>query len=120
MKFIDALGLQPAYLLDSNTRRNHLARLCVVFEPCKALTKPVRDCRAAALGEALQLGESGNRQDAGHDVSVNAGYTGKITKSQVDVCVEKELSDGARCSGIDLAFEVLKIGYRARRFGRPF
>src|SRR3954468_16995566 len=96
MKLVDAMPLQQVHLLDGHCGRDHLARLGVVLEPVEAVLEPVRDARAAALGEARDLREARDRQDARHDGRVDAARRALVAKAQEHLRVVEELRDGAR------------------------
>src|SRR6185295_12495163 len=117
MKLVDAMPLQHVHLLDRHGGRDHLAGLGVVLEPVEAMLEPLRDGRAATLGEARDLREARDRQDAGHDGRMDAARRALVTEAQEHLRVVEELRDGARSTRIDLALQVVEIELGARRLG---
>ena len=69
MKLVDAVTLQRVHLLDGHRGGNQLARLGIFFEAVEAMLQPIRDRRAATLGEARDLREARDGQDARHDAA---------------------------------------------------
>ena len=80
--------------------------------PAKRSLQPRRHGGAAARGEALQLRETRDRQDARHDRRLDAGRRGQVAKAQEHVHVEEELRDRARCAGVQLALQIVEIEQR--------
>src|SRR5688572_9906788 len=66
MELIHAMFLQGMDLLDGHRRGDELARLRVLFEPVETMFQPLRNGSATALGEACDLGEARDGQDARH------------------------------------------------------
>ena len=108
MKFVDAFGLQPAYLADGNAGSNHLACLCVVFESRKPLAQPVGHRCAASGGKFFELRETRNGQDPRHNRRIDTCGSTAIAEVQEHVCFKKELRDGAGSTGIELALQFLE------------
>ena len=67
------------------------------------------------FGETRHLREAVDRNDARHDRHRNAGSTGAIDKTEIEVIVEEELRDCPRCSCIDLGFEIVDIRFHRDR-----
>ena len=59
MELLDAVLPQALHLLDRHVRGDHAARVRIVVEAVEARAQPVRNGRAAALGETQQSAESG-------------------------------------------------------------
>ena len=68
MEFVDAVGVQPAALLGGERGGDEPARVGIVVEPVE-MRRPSRpgSRRRRPRCHSLQLGEIGDRQDAGHD-----------------------------------------------------
>ena len=69
--------------------------------------------RAAGLGEAPRRGDVGDRQDARHDLDVDARRGDRVLEAEEAVGREEELGDRAIGAGVDLALQIVEVG-RAR------
>ena len=104
MEFVDAVGVQPAALLGGERGGDEAARVGVVVEPVEMRPHPGRDRGAAGRRHALQLGEIGDRQDAGDDRHGDAGGGDAVAETQEHLGVEKELGDRPAGAGVELGF----------------
>ena len=65
-------------------------------------------------GEAPRLRDVGDRQDARHDLDVDAGRGGLVAEAEEAVGREEELGDRAVGAGVDLALQIVEIGLARR------
>ncbi len=112
----DAFVQQVLHLFDGDARGNQTTRFRIVIQTAKTELQPIRNSGATSLGETQHLREARDRQDARHDRRANACPVATIAEAQERFEVVEELSDRVRCAGIDLAFRVIQIELRGRRF----
>ena len=119
MEFVDAVGLQAAALLGGQRGGDQPAGVGIVVEAVEMRAHPGRDRGAAGRRHALQLGEIGDRQDAGDDRHLDAGRAGAVAEAQEHVGVEKELRDRAAGAGVELGLQIVEVvaGAARRRMG---
>src|SRR3984957_18559473 len=103
MKLLHTVLAQALHLFDRHIRGDHASRLGIIIQSVEALPQPQRHGCAAALGEAQQLGEARDRQDAGHQRHANARGRAAVAIAQEHIGIEEELSDGSPGGRIDLA-----------------
>ncbi len=115
MEVADPAGVKLAAQFGGDGRGDQLARGGKLVEPFEQIVEPVRDGRAAHLGEAAGLGDVGHRQDAGHDLDVDAGRGDLVAEAEEAIGREEELGDRAVGAGIDLALEIVEVGALVRR-----
>jgi len=78
-------------------------------------SQPARNFGAAHIGEAGQLGEVGNRHDAGHDGDFHAAPAHVVEEAEVGIGVEEKLGDGGIGTGFHFAHEALNVVFGAAR-----
>ena len=61
-------------------------------------------------GELAGLGDVGDRQDARHDLGVDARRGGLVAEAEEAVGREEELGDRPVGAGVDLALEIVEVG----------
>src|SRR5439155_19374474 len=120
MKLAHSIRLQESALLGGNRGGDETARLGIVIESLELGRHPVRHRCAALSGEFLHLGEIGHRQYPGHDWNGDPGSADPFDKADEDIDVEEELSDRAIGAGVNLAFEIVEVRFRAPRLRVTF
>src|SRR5665213_2240042 len=93
MEMPDAEAVERPALLDRDHRRNQLSRRRIVVEAIELPANPIRNARAACLGEFRGAGDIGHRQDAGDDRNADPRRASALEKAREGVGVEKELRD---------------------------
>ena len=73
-----------------------------------------------AAAKRRVVGDVGDRQDAGHDLGVDAGRRRIVAEAEEAVRREEELGDRAVGAGVDLALEIVEIGRRVERIRVAF
>ena len=86
--------------------------LGVVAEGACTLLDPARNLGTAAFREPSQLGEIGDRHDAGHDRSVHAQCPRIVDEAEIRVGVVEVLGNRAVGTGIELGLEAAQVGQR--------
>src|SRR5262245_11819585 len=115
VKIVDAPGHEAEHLFGGDGSGNEIARLLVVLQSLESMAEPVRHMRARFGGEARDLLEIVDGNDAGHDGNVDTAGADAIEVTVEQFVLEEELRDRGRGAGIDLGFEHIDIGVDARR-----
>src|SRR5262245_2347835 len=115
VKIVDAPGHEAEHLFGGDGSGNEVARLRVVLQSLESMAEPVRHMRARFCGEARDLLEIVDGNDAGHDGNVDVAGADAIEVTVKQFVLEEELRDRGRGAGVDLGLEHVDIGVDARR-----
>ena len=86
-------------------------RFLIVTEGFQAFANPTRDFRTAHIGESRQLRVIGDGHDAWHDRNIYLTLLTFLDETIIGIRVEKVLRQCTVGTGIDLAFEIIKIAH---------
>ncbi len=117
MELVDAFIAQASAKIARHGGGDHAPRLDVLLEAVEQAGEPCRHLGAAQAGHLGYSLEVRDRHDARHDRRVHPRRRGAIAEAQEIVGVEEELGDAAVGAGIDLALEILQVGFGVRRIG---
>ena len=120
MELVDAARLEQPALLGGRRGGHEPAGFRVLIEAFEQPGEPIRHAGAAFGAEVKELGEVGDRQDAGHDGHRDPRLAGALDEAQVNLDVEEVLGDGPTRPGVDLAFQVIEVGLGTDRLGMGF
>src|SRR4029450_9120666 len=105
VKIVDALVDEAEHLLGGDGSGNEVARLLVVLQSLESVAEPVRHVRARFGGEARDLFEIVDRNDAGHDGNIDAAAADAIEVTVEKLVLEEKLRNRGRGAGADLGLE---------------
>ncbi len=111
MEVADPAGIELAGKLGGDGRRDQLPRRRQIVEALEQRIEPVGNVRSAGLGEAPGRGDVRHRQDSRHELDLHSGRRNFVLKAQEAFRGEEELRDRAVRAGIDLALEIIEIGF---------
>src|SRR5262245_14449803 len=115
VKTVDALVDEAEHLLGGDGGGNEVARLLVVLQFLESVAEPVRHMRARFGGEARDLLEIVDGNDAGHDGNIDTAGADAIEVVVEQFVLEEKLRDRGRGACVDLSLEHVDIGVDARR-----
>ena len=109
MEMANAAGIELAGKFRGYGGGDQLARRGKVIEPFEHVVEPRGYGRTARLGEATGGRDVRHREDAGHNLDIDAGRGGLILEAEEAVGGEKELGNGAVGAGVHLPPEILEV-----------
>ena len=112
MKARNAFRLQGAALIDCDRNGHQLAGVRIVVQPFEQFGHAVRNGGAAAVAKFNDLGEIRHRQDARDNRNVDPRRVDPVAESQKIVRLKKILRDSLCCAGVDLALQIVEIGFQ--------
>ena len=105
-----AVGVQPPALLGGDGGGDPDALGGIVVEAVELRGHPVGYAGAAAVAEALDLGEVVHRQDAGRQGTPMPAAATRSRKRRTGRGRKEELGDRADRAGIELALQIVEVG----------